>query len=65
MGDGHDHPFRSIKCCDFSCEYGLHNWADLSVSICPPFLCKGNVQHFIYGELDTADCVQLVLKDDL
>ncbi len=27
------------------------------------FLCKGNVHHFIYSELDTADCAQLVLKD--
>ncbi len=27
-------------------------------------LCKGNV-HFIYSELDTADCSQLVEKNDL
>ncbi len=27
------------------------------------FLCKGNVQHFIYGELDAADCAQLAWKD--
>ncbi len=30
---------------------------------CPPFLNKGNVQHFIYSELDEADCAQLVEKD--
>ncbi len=33
--------------------------------MCPPFLFKENVQHFIYSELDAADCAQLVLKDDL
>ncbi len=61
----HDHPFRFYNCCDFSCECGLHNWADHSSGICPPFLCKGNVQHFIYSKLDAADCAQLVLNDDL
>ncbi len=30
---------------------------------CPPFLCKGNVQQFIYSELDAADCAQLVEND--
>ncbi len=30
---------------------------------CPLFLCKGNVQHFIYSELDVADCAQLEKKD--
>ncbi len=29
------------------------------------FLCKGNVQHFIYSEHDATDCAQLGLKDDL
>ncbi len=31
----------------------------------PLLLCKGNVQHFIYGEFDASDFVQLVLMDDL
>ncbi len=26
-------------------------------------MCKGNLQHFIYSELDVADCAQLVEKD--
>ncbi len=57
------YPFRSYNCCDFSC--GLHKWANHSFIICPPFLFKGNVQHFIYSELDAADYAQLVYKNDL
>ncbi len=44
---------------------GPYNCCDISFSICPPFFCKGNVQHFIYSKLDAADCAELVLKDDL
>ncbi len=51
-------PLRSCNCYDFSCE--LHKWANHSFITCPPFLCKGNVQHFIYSELDAADYAQLV-----
>ncbi len=54
-------PFSSYNCCDFSC--GLHKWADHSFSICPPFLCNGNVQHFIYSEFHAADCAQSVKND--
>ncbi len=42
--------------------------ADWIPCIYAPFLCKGNVQHFIchvYSELDATNCAQLVLKDDL
>ncbi len=56
---------RSYNCCDCSCEYGLRKRAYHSFSMCPPFLCKGNVKHCIYGELDAADCAQLVLKEGL
>ncbi len=35
----------------------IYKWANHSFSIGLPFLCKGNVQHFIYSELDAADCV--------
>ncbi len=54
-------PSGRNKCCDFSC--GLSKWANHSFMTCPPFLCKGNVQHFIYSELDAADCAQLIEKD--
>ncbi len=46
------YPFSFYICYDFSC--GLHKWANHSFCICPPFLCNGNVQHFIYSELDAA-----------
>ncbi len=43
----------------------IHKGAYHSFSICPPFLCKGSAQHFIYSECDATDYAQLVLKSDL
>ncbi len=49
------YPFRSYNCCDFCC--GLHKWTNHSFNICVSFLCKGNVHHFIYSELDYSQLV--------
>ncbi len=52
------YPFRSynvfILVVDYISELTIH-----SVYV-HPFCVKGNVQYFIYSELDVADCAELV-----